>query len=92
MRRVMRLKKSSIQKLGELPNSFFVSTALLVRAIKQNVKITEIPVKHLPRTKGVSTVTSAQIIRAIKDLIKIYLEMHFGIQLTRQNIAVIQVE
>jgi len=69
------MKKSSIQKLGRLPNSFFISTALLVKAISSEVIIKELSVKHLPRTKGSSTVTLAQVIRTMKDLAVIYTQL-----------------
>lgn len=70
------MRKSAIQRLGKLPSSFFVSTTLLVKAVRQNVRILELPVKHLPRTKGVSTVTMKQVIRTIRDLFIMYFKLN----------------
>jgi hypothetical protein len=69
------MRKSSIKQLGRLPTSFFVSTTLLVKALRAGVRLKELPVKHLPRTQGVSTVTMPQVFRTLRDLAKIYVEL-----------------
>ncbi len=75
------MRKSAVKELGELPNSFFVSTTLLVKAVRSNMRMKELPVKHLPRTKGVSTVTMKQVIRTIRDLFI----MSFKLNISRAN-------
>jgi glycosyltransferase involved in cell wall biosynthesis len=70
------MRKSAIQQLGVLPNSFFVSTTLLVKAVRAKMRLKEIPVKHLPRTKGVSTVTLHQVMRTIRDLFIMYFKLN----------------
>lgn len=70
------MRKSAIKELGELPNSFFVSTTVLVKAVRAKMRMKEIPVKHLPRTKGVSTVTLNQVIRTIRDLFIMYFKLN----------------
>lgn len=69
------MRKSSVNRLGVLPTSFFVSTTLLVKAIRSQVRIVELPVNHLPRTRGSSTVTLMQVIRTLKDLVIIYIQL-----------------
>ena len=70
------MRKPSVLELGKLPTSFFVSTTLLVKALRSGIRLKELPVRHLPRTKGVSTVTLPQVFRTLKDLALIYFELN----------------
>jgi len=66
------MKRNTVRRIKGLPNSFFVSAALMIKSLQQGVIIKELPVKHLPRTKGVSTVTISQVLRTIRDLALLY--------------------
>lgn len=66
------MKRNTVRSIKGLPNSFFVSAALMIKSLQKGVLIKELPVKHLPRTKGVSTVTFPQIIRTMRDLMFLY--------------------
>lgn len=68
------MKRNTVRRIKGLPNSFFVSAALMIKSLRQGMLIKELPVKHLPRTKGVSTVTIPQVIRTIRDLALLYRE------------------
>jgi len=66
------MRKSTVLDLGKLSNSFFVSSELMIKAALQGARITELPVKHLPRTLGHSKVTPNQIFKTVRDLLYIY--------------------
>lgn len=85
------MRKSSIELLGNLPNSFFVSTTLLVKAKRKGIHIKELPVRHLPRTKGISTVTLKQVIRTIRDLWRMFFKLNFPtLKLNSHKYAIIK--
>lgn len=67
------MRKSALSKIPFKSNSFFVSAELMTKAHKGRFKIKEIGVKHLPRRKGKSTVTTKRILYTILDLIKLRL-------------------
>jgi glycosyltransferase involved in cell wall biosynthesis len=68
------MRKDSVSKVRGLPDSFFVSAALLIKSMQMKIKIKELPVRHLPRTKGISTVTISKVTRTIYDLTMLYKE------------------
>lgn len=69
------MKKSALEDIHFSSNSFFVSVELMVKAFKQQYKITEIGVHHFPRSKGVSKVTIKQVVSTLKDLSRLYGEL-----------------
>lgn len=70
------MKKKSVENLGFVSKSFFVSTEILVRAKKKGLKIVEIGVHHYPRKEGVSTVTFARVKQSLAELGKLYAALH----------------
>lgn len=72
------MKKSSVEELGFVSNSFFVSTELLVRARKKGLQIKEIGVRHYPRKEGKSTVTFKKVLQSLQELKKLYLDLQNG--------------
>ncbi len=67
------MKKSAVLKIHTHSNSFFISAELMTKAHRSRFKIKEIGVRHLPRRKGKSTVTTKRILYTILDLIKLRL-------------------
>lgn|SRR5258708_2084222 len=66
------MRKSAVKQIPFYSDSFFVSVELMTKAYKNNFRILEIGVSHFPRIKGVSKVTSKQIIYTVFDLAKLY--------------------
>lgn len=72
------MKKKSVEDLGFVSKSFFVSTEILVRAKKKGLKIVEIGVNHYPRKEGKSTVTLARVKQSLIELGKLYQALSNG--------------
>jgi len=65
-------KKESLHKLSIERNHFFVDTELLIKAYLNNLKIKELPVRHLPRKLGKSTVKFTHIFTTLGDIFSLY--------------------
>lgn len=69
------MRRSAVSRIHFKSNSFFVSAELMVRVRRKGYRIKEIGVKHLPRIKGQSTVTTKKTIETIIDLIKLRISL-----------------
>jgi glycosyltransferase involved in cell wall biosynthesis len=69
------MRKSEVKKLAIHSNSFFVSVELMVKASSKHCRIIELPVQHLPRRNGHSTVTIKQMVKSIVDLFNLYISL-----------------
>lgn len=67
------MRRASLQRIPFQSNSFFVSAEIMVRAHKLHFRVKELGVNHYPRKRGVSKVTSKQIIYTVKDLFYLFL-------------------
>lgn len=56
---------------------FFVDTEILAKARKLDLKVTEIGVRHYPRTAGSSTVRPSHVISTIAELIEMWIRINF---------------
>jgi glycosyltransferase involved in cell wall biosynthesis len=58
---------------------FFVDTEVLAKARYHGFRMTEIGVRHYPRSRGRSTVRPSHVISTLRELAKIWLEIYFGV-------------
>jgi glycosyltransferase involved in cell wall biosynthesis len=58
---------------------FFVDTEILAKARYHGFRMTEIGVRHYPRSRGQSTVRPSHVISTLRELGKIWLEIYFGV-------------
>jgi glycosyltransferase involved in cell wall biosynthesis len=58
---------------------FFVDTEILAKARYYGFRMTEIGVRHYPRSRGQSTVRPSHVISTLRELAKIWLEIYFGV-------------
>ena len=58
---------------------FFVDTEILAKARHHGFRMTEIGVRHYPRSRGQSTVRPSHVISTLRELAKIWLEIYFGV-------------
>lgn len=65
------MRKPAVSSISLFSNSFFVSAELMIKSYRRKFRIKELGVQHLPRKKGVSTVTFKRILHTISDLIKL---------------------
>lgn len=66
--KLMRL--SVLKKIKFHSDSFFVSVELMALADKLSCRITQVGVKHYPRTKGFSTVSPRRILATVSELLQ----------------------
>jgi glycosyltransferase involved in cell wall biosynthesis len=57
---------------------FFVDTEILAKARHHGLKITEVGVRHYPRTGGRSTVRASHVFSTLRELAKMWMEIHVG--------------
>lgn len=69
------MRKSAISRIPIRSNSFFVSAELMIKAYQKKFRIKELGVQHLPRRKGISTVTFKRVLYTIFDLINLRLSL-----------------
>lgn len=62
-------RKDSLKLLSIDTDEFLADTELLVKANQKNLKIKELPVTHLPRLSGKSTVKMRHVFSTIRDII-----------------------
>ncbi|UCG35257.1 MAG: glycosyltransferase family 2 protein [Candidatus Omnitrophota bacterium] len=65
-------KRESLHKLSIERDQFFVDTEVLIKAYLNNFKIKELPVKHLPRKLGKSTVKFTHIFTTLGDIFSLH--------------------
>ena len=73
------ISKSVIDTIPHLESQrgAFISSELLIKAKKKGFKITEIPVTHYPRLKGVGTGRNLNvIIKSFADLLRLWKKLH----------------
>jgi glycosyltransferase involved in cell wall biosynthesis len=57
---------------------FFVDTEILAKARYHGFRMTEVGVRHYPRTGGSSTVRPSHVISTLQELAKIWFEIYWG--------------
>jgi glycosyltransferase involved in cell wall biosynthesis len=62
---------------------FFVDTEILAKARHYGFRMTEVGVRHYPRSRGQSTVRPSHVISTLRELAKIWLEIYFGVGRTK---------
>jgi glycosyltransferase involved in cell wall biosynthesis len=55
---------------------FFVDTEILAKAAKIGLKMTEIGVRHYPRTAGQSTVRPSHVLHTLAEIVKMWTDIH----------------
>lgn len=63
------MRKSSLSIIDIQSDSFFVSVEVMVKALRNKLRIKELAVTHYPRAKGESKVTFKRILLTIRDLV-----------------------
>ncbi len=58
---------------------FFVDTEILAKARYHGFRMTEIGVRHYPRTRGRSTVRPSHVLSTLKELAKMWAEIYLGL-------------
>ena len=62
---------------------FFVDTEILAKARYHGFRMTEVGVRHYPRSRGQSTVRPSHVISTLRELAKIWLEIYLGVGRTK---------
>lgn len=70
-------RKDVFDKIQIESKKFFVDTEILAKAKKYDLKVTEIGVRHYPRTAGSSTVRPSHVISTIAELIEMWFKISF---------------
>lgn len=70
------MNRQKVLDLNLYSDSFFISTELLVKSSRQNLKVKEIGVHHYKRAKGASTVTTKRVLDSLLELAKLFLNLH----------------
>jgi glycosyltransferase involved in cell wall biosynthesis len=55
---------------------FFVDTEILAKAARLDLKMTEIGVRHYPRTAGQSTVRASHVISTLGEILSMWMDIH----------------
>ena len=71
-------RKSIFDKIKIRTRDFFVDSEILAKARKAGFSMTEIGVRHYPRKAGRSTVRASHILKTLRELAKIWAEIHLG--------------
>jgi len=69
-------RRTALEKITIESDGYFIDTEIIVRAKKQNLKIKEIGVRHLPRTFGVSKVKIKHIFATLYEIAKLWKKLH----------------
>ncbi|NNE09506.1 MAG: glycosyltransferase family 2 protein [Gemmatimonadetes bacterium] len=70
-------RKDVFDKITIESKKFFVDTEILAKAKKYDLKVTEIGVRHYPRTAGSSTVRPSHVISTVAELIEMWFKISF---------------
>ena len=73
-------RKDAIDKLVPLRSEgAMITTEILAKAKKKNLKISEVGVTHYPRTKGTQTGANFPVImRAVLESFVLWQDLHYG--------------
>ncbi len=56
--------------------NFMVDTEIMAKAVKFNMRVTEVGVTHLPRKAGQTTVKPSDVLKTLRGMRKLWVELH----------------
>jgi uncharacterized protein (DUF362 family)/Pyruvate/2-oxoacid:ferredoxin oxidoreductase delta subunit len=77
-------RRSAVDKIPIESVGYFVDTEIMVRGKEQGLSIKEIPVRHLPRTSGVSKIRMKHIYTTVREIAVLWKKIHRS-QMERRN-------
>lgn len=72
------IKKKVIDNIDLTCSNFFIDTEILVKARAAGFSINEMGVRHYPRTAGSTTVRPSDIPNTLRELLRMWKDIHFG--------------
>ena len=86
------MKRDKLDRLVLMCDDFFIDTEIVARARKWNWRISEVGVRHYPRTAGQTTVRPGDIPRTLRRVWRMWFAIHFPKRVRHAELAAQQEE
>jgi glycosyltransferase involved in cell wall biosynthesis len=86
------MKRDKLDRLVLMCDDFFIDTEIVARARKWNWRISEVGVRHYPRTAGQTTVRPGDVPRTLRRIWQMWFAIHFPKRVRHAELAAQQEE